>query len=214
MIFKWGTRPAAEPGRAEGRNDESHDVVSASKVLPRFLAAVGRQPAPVLLDLGPVVGSNVEMFGERLACKLLVQDLYGELGPPTGDVPEERARLSDGLHRRLPVAADSVDGILCWDLFDYLDSATAQALAAALVRVLKPGGVVHAFFAAAPVETDFFTRFVVEAEDRIRHRTSPAFRQRRHVRQPGDIARMFAGLQVSENVLLKASSRETLLRKP
>lgn len=214
MIFKWGTRPAAEPGRPERREDESHDVVSASKVLPRFLAAVGRQPTPVLLDLGPVVGANVEVFGDRLACRLLVLDLYQELGQPTGDEPEDAARLAEAFQRRLPAAADSVDGILCWDVFDFLDSAAAQALATALVRVLKPGGVVHAFFATAPVETDCYTRFVVEAEDRIRQRTYPAARQRRHVRQPGDITRMFAGLQISENVLLKASSRETLFRKP
>ena len=55
------------------------DVVSTSKVFPKFLSALGQQPAPVLLDLGPVVGSNITFFGERLGCKIIVEDLFGDL---------------------------------------------------------------------------------------------------------------------------------------
>ena len=41
----------------------------------------------------------------------------------------------------------SVDGILCWDLFDFLDRATGQALATPSARC-KPGGVFYGFFGA------------------------------------------------------------------
>lgn len=212
-FFKWGGRQAAEQHAvvcADGADDD-RDVIAASKVLPRFLSALERQPAPVLLDLGPVVGANVELFGERLACKLLVQDLYQELDRPIN--VEAGESLMAALRVRLPDAAESVDGILCWDLFDYLDMTTSQALAEHLARLLRPGGVLHGFFATTTAETDSFTRFVVEADDRLRHRTYPAPRRRRHVLTPRDIDRMFKGLRLTEHVLLKTASRETLFRK-
>jgi hypothetical protein len=187
------------------------DVVAASKVLPRFLGSVARQAAPVILDLGPVVGANVELFGERLACKLFVQDLFEVIDRPVPDDPD--AALTNALRDRLPAEAGSVDGVLCWDLFDYLDGAAGEALAADLVRILRPGGVLHAFFSTAVMETDFYTRFVVEADDLIRHRPYPAPRHRRRVLSPREIDRLFDGLEMAENVLLKTSSRETLFRK-
>ena len=37
----------------------------------------------------------------------------------------------------------SVDGILCWDVFDFLPKAAAQALARQIVRMLRPGRLGH-----------------------------------------------------------------------
>jgi len=211
-LFKWGSRQVEQPSATAGPDLASSEVVAASKVLPRFLGALERRPAPVLLDLGPVVGANVELFGERLACKLLVLDLCQEIERAGPDDPPED--LGRALEARLPAEAESVDGILCWDLFDYLDDSTSLPLAGSLARVLKPGGVLHAFFATAAEETDHYTRFVVEAEDLLRHRTYPAKPRRRRVLTPRDIDRMFSGLDMAENVLLKTRSRETLFRKP
>jgi hypothetical protein len=45
-----------------------------TKALRKFLASLRSREAPVLLDLGPVVGSNVAFFGERLGCKILIED--------------------------------------------------------------------------------------------------------------------------------------------
>ncbi len=210
-FFKWAGRQPEEPPAAVHVDETASDAVAASKVLPRFLAAVARQPAPVVLDLGPVVGTNVELFGERLACKLFVPDLYQELDRPGVDAPGER--LAEALRARLPTGAASIDGILCWDLFDYLDEAASQALSKDLAGLLKPGGVLHAFFATAATETDFFTRFVVEADDLIRHRPYQAPRRSRRVLSPRDVDRLFDGLELSENVLLKTHTRETLFRK-
>ena len=38
------------------------DTLTTSKVLPRFMAALAHEPAPVLLDLGPVVGANISVL--------------------------------------------------------------------------------------------------------------------------------------------------------
>lgn len=111
-------------------------------------------------------------------------------------------------------SAKSVDGILCWDLFDYLDEATRRILAARLTDLLRSGGALYGFFATAPLDLAHYTRFVLEEEDSLRHRTYPATPARRHVLTSRDINRMFDGLEVTESVLLRSSARETLFRKP
>lgn len=207
-LFRWGSRSDAQPEAAGPADVPAEETVAPSKVLPKFLSALARHPSPVLLDLGPVVGSNVALFGERLACKLLVQDLYQELERGLDDDV-----LTVALLKRLPDEPRSVDGIACWDLFDYLEPGVSQALARRLARVLKSGGVLHGFFATNSSETHSYTRFIVEADDAIRHRTYPARPNRRRVLSPREVDRMFEGLEMTDNVLLKANCREALLRK-
>ena len=211
-LFKWAGRkdppPAAETPPAAG----AADIVTTSKVLPRLLAALAHQPSPVLVDLGPVVGSNIAFFGDRLSCKIHVEDLFHEV-----EVAAQKgalASLSSALDRRLSHVADSVDGILCWDLFDFLDRPTGLALAARLSSMLRKGGVVYGFFGTTPTELKHYTRFVVEAADKLRQRPYPATPVKRTVLVTRDINRMFDGLVVAESVLLKSNTREALFRKP
>jgi hypothetical protein len=108
---------------------------------------------------------------------------------------------------------ESVDGILCWDLFDFLDRSTGQTLAGRLARMLRIGGALYGLFGATAIELTTHTRFVVEAEDRLRLRPYPATPVRRNVLVPRDIIKMFEGLTVAESVLLKSNTREVLFRK-
>jgi hypothetical protein len=211
-VFKWNGRRTdaltAEPPPAVA----SADSVATSKVLPKFLSWLTSRDATVIIDLGPVVGANVAFLGERLACKIFVEDLFAEVEAHARR--PDRAEVPLALAERLTQAPASVDGILCWDLFDYLDKPTATALASRLTEILKPGGALYAFFGTAPADLSHYTRFALEAEDTLRHRPYPATAARRHVLVTRDINRMFEGLVVAESVLLKSSTRETLFRKP
>src|SRR3954468_24551643 len=55
------------------------DPVFATKALPKFLQTLTSREQPLLLDLGPVVGSNVSFFGEQLGCKIFVEDIFADL---------------------------------------------------------------------------------------------------------------------------------------
>jgi len=184
----------------------------ASKVLPKVLAALSHVEAPAIMDLGPVVGGNIAFFGEELACRIFVEDLFA--------VVERHARagtregIADEFAARLTREPGSIDGILCWDVFDYLDKVSAPRLATILTALLKPGGVLYAFFGSKPEELTCHNRFVVEGRDRMILRPTPATRSVRHVIVTRDINRMFEGLVVAESVLLKSNARETLFRKP
>jgi predicted SAM-dependent methyltransferase len=159
-----------------------------------------------------VVGANVAFFGERLSCRLVVEDLVALVEAhakrPGGDA------LSAALLKQLSaLELDSVDGVMCWDLFDHLDRATSTTLASRLVRLLKKGGVLYGFFGTSPAELTQYTRFIVQGPNSFRQRPYPATPTRRHVLQNRDLAKIFEGMLVTESVLLKTGARETLFRK-
>jgi hypothetical protein len=209
-LFKWGRQ---SDGRDAGRADTGADDRRVrSKVLPRFLAALAHTSAPVLVDLGPVVGPNIAFFGDRLACKIHVEDICAEVETHArrgGD----RDALRQSLLLRLTHAPASVDGILCWDVFDFLDRATSQALAGRLVSLLRPGGSLYGCFGTTKAELVHYTRYQVDGEDALRARAYPATPTRRDVLTTRDINKMFQGLTIAESVLLKNGSREMLFRK-
>lgn len=210
-VFTWSQKPAPETPPSPAALDE---VTTTSKVFPRFLSAVAQQAQqtrPVVLDLGPVVGANVEFFGERLACKLYIEDLYLDLEAAAR--AGTRAELADVFVRRLGLAGDMFDGILCWDLFDFIDAKTGKRLAGELARLLKPGGAVYGFFGTTPIELRQYTKYVIESEQRFRLLHRPATPVKRTVLLTRDITKMFEGLSVAESVLLKSSTRETLFRR-
>src|ERR1700730_14674834 len=87
------------------------DPVFATKALRKFLSCLTANASPVLLDLGPVVGSNVSFFGEQLGCKIFVEDIFADLDRLIRDGKLDR--LPDCLRGRFPQPTGSVDGVLC-----------------------------------------------------------------------------------------------------
>lgn len=187
----------------------------ATKGLPRFLSALNARSQPSLLDLGSVVGSNVTFFGEQLGCKIFVEDLAADIDR---HVREGRTHeLPAFLEARYPQDAESVDGIICWDIFDYLERPAGQALAKQLVRRLRPEGVLLAFFHhAAPVAgaDATYTRHVVIDPRTLEHRTYAAARGKQRPVLNRDIQQMFAPLTITDQFLLKTHVREVVFRKP
>lgn len=187
------------------------DDTFSTKALRKFLASLTAREAPVLVDLGPVVGSNVSFFGEQLGCKIFVEDLFADVDRHIS------ARTLDALpaflEGRLHQADGSVDGILCWDLLDYLDRASAQKLAAALTRMLRPQGTLLGFFGTAPPRDATSTKYVIVDDMTLRHRFC-ATEGRQTALVNRDILRLFPGLHVSDSFLLQNNLREILFRKP
>jgi hypothetical protein len=208
-LFGWGARKdnGAEAVAAPAPPAEQ---VCASIVLPKFFNALSNVAAPTILDLGPVVGANVAFFGDRLGCKLLIGDLQRDLEADGVTPDEARDRI---LARLKTTIVGPVNGVLCWDVFDFLNRPTAQALGAFLTGVLAPGGVVHGFFGTTQGELTYHTRFVLQTASSLSCRRVPAKPVKRTVLQTRDLTTMFGGLTVVDSVLLKTQQRETLLRK-
>ena len=183
-----------------------------TKALPKFVKLLSARESPTLLDLGPVVGSNVTFFGEQLACRMRVEDLAADIDR---HVKEDRlADLPKFFETRFAQPAESVDGILAWDVMDFLDRPAATVLAASLTRLLRPEGVLLGLFSTAEGRSQVYTKYVVVDQANLRYRTYPAARQRQRSLVNRDIIRLFEGLRVTESFLMKNNVREMLFRKP
>jgi hypothetical protein len=209
-ILKWGGKRPDRPGGDHAAAVRDEPVV-VSKGFPKFLNNLTQADSPVLLDFGPVIGTNVEYFGERLGCKLFIEDLLADIDRHTKAGTLDQ--LPAAFEKRFRHGDSSVDGILCWDLFDFLDKNSAPALAKQIVRMLRPGGIVMAFFCSTAVEKAPFTKFEIVDDHSLRHRQHSGSGGTKRVLNNRDIIRMFEGLSVADSFLLKGGAREMLLRR-
>jgi hypothetical protein len=206
-------RPDAEV-RPLAVSSPREEPLAPTKALKKLLSTLANRETPSILDLGPVIGSNLSFFGEQLGCKIFYEDIYSEIERHhrAGKLEELPAFLG----KRFPQADGSIDGILCWDILDYLDKASAQVLAGQLCRILRPEGALLGFFGNVQPKdaAATYTKFVIADESNLRHRPYPATRGRQAVLANRDIIRLFDGLRVSDSFLMMNNIREILFRKP
>ena len=212
----FGILGARRAGDAAAVVDSSVTPVTEAsyptKALQKFVSCLHGADHPLILDLGPVVGSNVTFFGEQLGCRIRVEDVADDIDRHVKDGTLEQ--LPAYFAARFTQAPGSVDGILCWDILDYLDRPAAQALATALCRLLKVDGCLLGLFSTAETREQVYTKYVVVDESTLRYRTYPALRQRQRNLLNGDIIKLFKDLRVTDSFLMKSKLREMLFRKP
>ena len=197
--------------------------VFSTRALSKFVTLLAGTPAPVVVDLGQAVGVNVTFLGEHLGCKLHVEDLLSDLEtwgpqPPPGDDQQSEdgagGQEDDRTKNRvLKRATESVDGILCWDVFDYLEADAAGALAEEITRVLRPGGGVFLCHAAEQCQIAGPIQHEIVDDVTLRYRASPRAVPASRVWQSRAITRMFAELTINSSFLLTNRMREVVFRK-
>lgn len=188
------------------------EPVFPSKALRKFLRTLRLRPNPVVLDLGPVVGANITFLGEQVGCKIHVEDLYADIERCTRQGTLQR--FPEFLQSRFSQPEGSVDGVLCWDVLDYLDPASALTLSAALTRLLRSDGTLLAFFGTTGGREARYVKYVIVDEDNLRYRPYPASCGRQRVLQNRDVIKLFGNLRVTDSFLLKTNLREMLFKKP
>ena len=188
---------------------------SPTRALERFLAGLGGRAQPVLLDLGPVVGSNVTFFREEVGCKICLEDLPKDIDRHVTEGKLEE--LPAFFDTRFPYEAETIDGILCWDIFDFLDRPPAERLARSSSACCGRTGCCWRFSARrtrgrCPAPT--YTKHVVVDRTHLQYRPYAAARGKQRPLLNRDIQRLLEPLRITENVLLKNNLREVLFRKP
>jgi predicted SAM-dependent methyltransferase len=209
--FLGGRRPSDADAAAADKPALPQEPLFPTKALTKFLKHLASRENPAIVDLGPVVGSNVTFFGETLGCRISVEDIAADIDRHV------KADTMDALPAffatRFKQAPESVDGILCWDVFDYLDRRAAQSLASALTRLLRPDGTLLGFFSTAESRAQVYTKYVVVDHANLRYRTYPATRPRQRALLNRDIIKLFEQLRVTDSFLMKTHMREILFRK-
>jgi hypothetical protein len=190
----------------------SAETVCSSRTLAKFLSLLFSQPAAEVVDLGPVIGSNIAFLGERIGCKIHVEDLYADLDRHAHEGALDL--FPEFLEGRFALLDQSVDAVLSWDIFDYLAPEAADVLVGDLMRMLRPGGALLGFFGGGGPDDGRYTKYFIEDEAHLRYRFYAAACSRRRVLQNREITDLFAGLELFDSVLLRSGVREVLFRKP
>jgi SAM-dependent methyltransferase len=114
------------------------------------LSRVWEADAPLcVLDLGSTSASNIRFFTER-SHKIYSEDLLvASTEPHLVTKDEQGTAILDSrrfLADNLVYPAAQFDVVLCWNLPDYLDESLVRPVMGRLWSVLKPGGMLLAFF--------------------------------------------------------------------
>jgi SAM-dependent methyltransferase len=114
------------------------------------LARLWESETPLcVLDLGSTSPSNIRFFTER-SHKIYSEDLLVASTEPNLVTKDEEGKVvldsRKFLADNLVYPAAHFDVVLCWNLPDYLDESLVRPVMGRLWSVLKPGGMLLAFF--------------------------------------------------------------------
>src|SRR5882762_1551302 len=102
-----------------------------------------------ILDLGATSAANIRYFTER-SHKIYSEDLLIASTDPALVTKDEQGGLVLDSRRfledNLVYPAAQFDVVLCWNLPDYMDESLVKPVVGRLWSVLKPGGMLLAFF--------------------------------------------------------------------
>lgn len=131
-----------------------------SNGLKEFLWQIGSIGRGALLDVGTVSQATISYFIER-GFKVHTEDVLGawhrflldeeeqmRLLPPGAETPDmsSTARAERFLASNVRYPDDSLDAVLLWDLFDYLDREAVACFLARFSSLLRDGGAILAIF--------------------------------------------------------------------
>jgi SAM-dependent methyltransferase len=143
-LFKGGAAQtqAGEEFAGERIQRRSNGLMELSRYIQR-------EGSCSILDLGPTSPANITYF-TNLGARSYTEDvLRSSLNP------DYQVKNSDGqmvfdpdkfLADNLKFEAETFDAVLCWDAPDYMNEALVKPIVQRLHKVMKPGGLLLAFF--------------------------------------------------------------------
>ena len=184
--------------------------------LKRFIRKLTGLQKPYILDLGRLWGPNIEWFIKK-GYKVYVDDRITHLKPPPKPKPTSRRGewklASPPLLEPLEYHEGLFDGVICWDLLDYLVLKQAKELVAGLRSILKTKGVVLTYFNFNKTSPPPPTRYHIESENQLAYEILSPFPVPRRIYENREIEEIFTGFEILNSTFLKNQMREVLVQK-
>jgi SAM-dependent methyltransferase len=163
---------------------------------------------------GPAVSSSTTAPGGRPSRRIVLPPRTFGRALPAKPASGPKAPYRSPLPAALSYPDASLDAIVAWDLLNYYDPESMRRIAAEVSRVLKPGGILFAYFHSRMQDTlEAPQRFRIVDEKQLSVEPGTRRPLRRHVLQNRDIEKLFVGLRIRELYFLKNGLREMLLEK-
>lgn len=184
--------------------------------LKRFIKNLSKLPKPHVLDLARLCGQNIDWFLQK-GYKVYVDDRFITLKPPPKPVPTSRKgewKLPPPLPiEPLEYPARIFDGILCWDLLDFMVLKQAQELIGEIKKIIKPKGFLLTYFNFNKSALPPPIRYRILKEDLLQYELLPPTPISRRVYENREIEALFRGFGIINSTFLKNQMREVLVQK-
>jgi SAM-dependent methyltransferase len=146
-------------------------VPRRSNGLAELTKYIQREGSCTVLDLGPTSPTNITYF-TNLGARSYTEDVLR-----SSQNPEYLVKNSDGktvidpdkfLTDNLNFDAGTFDAVLCWDTPDYMNEALVKPVIQRIHKVMKPGGLVLAFFHTKDAGPDAtYYRYHIAGQDAL-----------------------------------------------
>jgi hypothetical protein len=181
-------------------------------VFSSLMDIMGNEHKWVILDVGPARAANLEVLS-RLRCRLLIEDIHELISTFRGDAAEDKAALANWFEQWVPgVNPGSIDVVIAWDIFNYLNPELCKAFIDLLAPLLKPGAYVYLLVYSQKDMSAQPIPFKIISDDRLEYhpptkvtRPAPRFTQT-------DLKKYFSQYNVVKSVLLRNGIQEYLFR--
>ncbi|MCI0626364.1 MAG: hypothetical protein L0387_32760 [Acidobacteria bacterium] len=218
--FKFWKRLGADASGASGSKSARAATPAfaayQTSILKDFIAAITRRENPVVLDLGPVIGSNIEFF-LNLGIKVYMEDFLAAYSNPKYSVlVDDKVTLDEPqfFRENFDYANDFFDGLICWDFLSYLEPKFARIFVERISAKMKPDSLVLGFFrtqkSPGPV---VLHKYRINSESFLEYIPQDRKMEIKKVYQTRDVTQLFAEYHSQKFYLLKHQMLEALLRK-
>ena len=188
----------------------------ASNIMKDFIKGISTMPTPKILDIGPVVGSNLEFF-LNFGIKVYMEDYVSAyLNPKYSLVLDGKITLDEGkfFQDNFNYEANSLDGLILWDYLSYTEPRFAGVFVDKISRMVKSGGLVIAFFHNHKITgPGIIHKYRIHNESLLEYIPTELRTEFKKVFQIRDVSQLFVGFQIQRSYLLKHNVIEILLRK-
>ncbi|MBZ5578396.1 MAG: class I SAM-dependent methyltransferase [Acidobacteriia bacterium] len=123
-------------------------LTRSSRGLEEFFKYIRGQSGLTILDFGAATQQNVSFItnlGHRLYSENFLKVLQESFGPDGAD-QSNPGRIEHFLHQTLDYPEGQFDGVLIWDVLEYLSPALLAAVVERLHKVVRPQSYMLAFF--------------------------------------------------------------------
>ena len=154
-----------------------------SSGLGEFTRTIAGQENLCILDLGSTSPQNIahltglghRVYNEDVLTASLNPDFFSKKKDGSTSINTEKF-----LRENLSYKGQQFDAVLCWDIPDYLHESLVKAMIERLAGVLKPGGVLLAYFHTKDAGPDApYFRYHIAGKDSLDMQRGPQFRLQR-----------------------------------
>jgi len=143
--------PKGTSAKSASANRSPVAIARHSGGFEQFQALLKGSGSLSVLDLSAASQANITFVteaGHRISSDDIVGAMLDSFGPNFSQNPLTEAKSAHFLEQILTFPAESFDGALVWDAFQFLPPPLIHQTVDRLLRVMRPGGLILAFFNA------------------------------------------------------------------